>query len=627
MTLDKKEQNLNSKAKFAFVVIIICFCVSIIRLFDIQIVRGEHYRNQGRRLVIRSTPLFPERGHILDRNMENLTYNAADGVANRRIYPHGYLAGQVIGYTGKDNEGLAGIEKRFNSHLRGTEGWQKLDRFSLSGIVEHPQDGHNVVLTIDRKIQYIVDAALREGVGRTGAVRGTAIVSNPATGEILAMSNYPFIDPNNPSQSLDNAKNLAISLVYEPGSIIKPIPALIALEYSIFSPDDLMPDTHLGRRSYFGITITDHTMPVDSKPLTFTQSMAISSNVAFCSLAEKLGRDKMWEYYHSFGIGSRTGVQLPAEERGLLKSAITNQWSNITTIMTSIGYAMQTTPIQLLSVYNTIANKGIKINPYIVKKIVDKDGNIVEDFTPMSYDHSRIGSDQSYLLLKDMLQAVVDSGTGTPAMIENIEIAGKTGTAEKFTAQGYSKTDHFVTFAGFLPTDNPVLSCIVVLDNPKFKYRFAGQSGGPIFRTIIERILANPNLEYSLKIRTKPDKETIVMPSIANTTVQQAREILQNENIRFSVSGRGTHVVNQIPQPGKTISENQTARVILGNPTTTEIGYVPSLIGMSARKAVKTALANEYVPILQGSGIVVEQFPRPGETLESGSKLRIIAKN
>ena len=616
----------NIKIIVLLAVVSFLFIASLFRLLDIQIVNAEKFRVKAKNWYWGSSVLEPIRGTIYDRKGRPFTMTTELNGTDKRTYPLGYHAGQIIGFVGRDGNGQAGIEKSQNRNLKGSMGWKTFDRINSKKKMIVAKDGENIHLTIDNEIQNIVDEELESGVKKYGAIRGTAIVSNPNTGEILAMSSYPFLDPNEKrSKSSANTKNLGISLVYEPGSIFKVIPAIIALEQMVYAPKDQIEHTNNKSYTFMGMKITDHHKT--DRELTFDESLTYSSNIAFCQIGSKVGPKNIWEYALNFGIGSKTNLALPAEENGRLWTYGTRQWMPHTHLSMSIGYNVMTTPIQILSVYNTIANDGLKINPYIIAKTTDAHNKTLSKKEQKPYMFRRIGSESSFLKLKDMLQNVVDSGTAKSAQVEGVEVCGKTGTSEKLTSEGYSNTEHYTTFVGFLPKKNPELSCIVVYDAPDIRYKFASQSSAPTFQKIITRIINNYNTHFSEKIKKSIPKDTINIPDVVGMEKWPALDLLKKEGFKYQIFGDGQIIRRQSPKSGEHIGINKKITLILNNndKEVHEDSEVPNLEGLSVRDAVRLTMKSGYEPFVVGSGIVYKQEPSSGD-FEKGSLIKIYAK-
>ena len=405
---------------------------------------------------------------------------------NKRFYPHGKLAAHLLGRVNIDDIGASGIEYKYNSVLEGKKGEHLILRDAKKReyrfeILKEPEAGKDLILTIDETIQYYAEKELKKAMLKTGASWGTVIISQPSTGEILAMANYPTGDLNNPPPmplSLD--RNKAIHHNFEPGSTFKIITASAALEARKVNLNDSF-DCSKGFIRVAGKTIRDHEL---FGVLSFPEVIIHSSNVGTIQFGQLIGEEIFFKTIRAFGFGQKTGIDLPAEEKGIFRPL--DNWTNISVSSLSIGYEISVTATQMLQAINAIANKGFIISPKVVKKIL----NSPDVATEKPYRRRRIISERTALVLTSILQKVVQRGTGTTARIRGYKVAGKTGTTQKFDPSigGYSSAVHTSSFAGFVPADNPVLSMIVVIDEPKGPYS-GGEVAAPVFREIASLVL------------------------------------------------------------------------------------------------------------------------------------------
>ena len=407
----------------------------------------------------------------------------------KRFYPKGELAAQAVGYVGLDDNGLGGIEYSLDGAIKGKPG-RVLLASDARGRTFHSSEwagtpGKNVVLTLDEKIQYIAEKALAEAVANAHAAGGVAIVQNPNTGEILALANQPTFDPNDVNGSSVAARlDRAVGWVYEPGSTFKLIAVAGALEEKLATPDEMI-DCQGGK-----IVLAGH-MIHDAEPhyvLSLTDMVAESSDVGTIKLAMRLGEDRLYRYIRSFGIGARTGVELPGEERGLLQPP--SRWSRISIGEMSIGQEAAVTPLQMITMYSAIANGGILFQPRIVHDVFTGSHH---DALPPAAGHRAV-SEQTAEMLRKILYAVVDHGSGKAAQLAGYTSAGKTGTAQKVTANGtYNHTLHIGSFIGFAPVTNPAVTILVVIDSPVGAY-YGAEVAAPVFRSIAEQTLGYLNV-------------------------------------------------------------------------------------------------------------------------------------
>lgn len=405
---------------------------------------------------------------------------------SKRFYPAGSLASHVIGFVGVDNEGLDGLEKRHERLLRGRPGEVLMERdpqgrpipAGKSHLVP-PMAGHDLVLTIDREIQYVSEEVLARGVERWRAKGGTVIVMRPSSGEILALANAPTFDPNNFGNVAGEVrKNRAVVDVYEPGSANKVITAAAALESGVVSTRDVIsvPDQYKLANKVFRDA---HSHPTFD--LTFAEVIQQSSNVGTIKVAELIGKDRMYEYLRKFGYGVRTGIDISGESPGILPKSEGWWATSLPTI--SIGQGVAVTPIQMAGVYAAVANAGISVEPKILFATVDPRGDRKE--TPPT-SRRRVIKAETAKTLTEILVGVTQekNGTGKAAAIPGYEVAGKTGTAQKIRKDGLGYSGYVGSFVGFAPAGNPELVVAVILDEPSPYW--GGVTAAPIFKEVME---------------------------------------------------------------------------------------------------------------------------------------------
>jgi cell division protein FtsI (penicillin-binding protein 3) len=421
---------------------------------------------------------------------------------SKRFYPKGELAAQVLGYVGLDDDGLGGVEREFQSKLTGKPGKMLITmdnkRRWLGRVEKQPDPGENVVLTIDEKIQYIVERELARAIDETHAEAGTVIVENPHTGEVLALANWPTFNPNifnkvNP-QAL---KNRSVSDIYEPGSTFKVVTLAAALEEKITNPDEVV-DCQMGSIVVNGLRIHDH-HPYAG--LTVAQILEHSSDVGAIKIALRLGEERFDRYIRAFGFGTQTRIELPGETRGMTKPV--SRWSKVSIGAISMGQEIGVSPVQLASMVSTIANDGLYIAPRIVAGTTAPRSTpqLIAFHPPMG---RRVISPLTAAQMKHMMEGVVLRGTGKKAILDGYSSAGKTGTAQKIDASGkYSHRQHIASFGGFAPVNNPAVTVLVVLDSPAGGYPHdgGGEAAAPVFARIAQQVLAYMNVPHDVELQ------------------------------------------------------------------------------------------------------------------------------
>ena len=419
----------------------------------------------------------------------------------KRFYPNSWLASHVIGFTNVDGVGLEGLETAFDGYISGTSGWSWTVRdakarkiLSRQSRLIPPCDGYNLVLAIDEVIQHIAEKELDYVYKKFKAKGGSVIVMNPHNGDILALANRPTFDPNDFNASpVSSRRNRVVTDMFEPGSVFKIVAASAALEEGKASLDD----TFFCEEGAF--RIANHTLH-DHKPhgeLTFKEVIALSSNIGTVKIAQLLDEKVFFNFIKSFGFGAKTGVDLPGEVDGIARSP--KNWSGTSIAAIPIGQEIAVTPIQLVSAISAIANGGRLMKPRIVLEVQDKAGGVVKSFAPTQI--RRAVSDSTASLMREVLTAVVEEGTGKNARLSEYTSSGKTGTAQKIKpGGGYSHSKFVASFIGFAPAKNPEIAILVCIDEPGPVY-YGGSVAAPAFKKIAEGAL-----RY-LKVR--PDRELV----------------------------------------------------------------------------------------------------------------------
>ncbi len=408
----------------------------------------------------------------------------------RRFYPKGTLLAHVLGFAGIDSQGLEGVENGYDQHLRGSVRQVVLHRDALGRVIipedrQVPQglSGHALHLTIDEGIQYIAEQALERAVRDTQAQGGTIIVMDPSTGEILAWTIRPTFDPNHIQRaSPERWRNRAITDPYEPGSTLKVVLSAAALALNRVQPNTLLYAGD-GEVPIHGTVIHDHET---SGWMTFREAVQQSSNVAFVKMSLALGEESVYRFLRAFGFGEKTGIDLPGESIGILKSP--DQWSRRTLPSLAIGQEIAVTPLQLTTAVAAVANQGWLMRPFLVREISNHQGRIVWNQSPRI--RRRPIDAETAKTVTDLLVNVVENGTGRRAAIPGYRVAGKTGTAQKVDPETgmYSSTKLIGSFVGFVPAEDPKFVVLVMIDEPQGP-AWGGVVAAPVFREVAEQAL------------------------------------------------------------------------------------------------------------------------------------------
>jgi cell division protein FtsI (penicillin-binding protein 3) len=426
-----------------------------------------------------------------------------------RFYPNKTLASQALGFTGLDGYGLEGVEFAYDRYLRGSDNNLTVFKDALGQVFDEKQksngsiDGHNIILTIDRTVQYIAENALAEGVKEYSAQSGMAIVMEPQTGAILAMAHYPFFNPNAYTDfNKELWRNRAITDPFEPGSTMKIFSAAAAIESGNVRAHDIF---YCENGSYkIGRNVVH-----DIKKhgwLSLQQIIKYSSNIGAVKLSEKLGPEKLYLMFRRFGFGDKTGIDSPGETTGSLSHY--QSWTTVDTGSIAFGYGISVSALQLITAVSAIANDGILMKPYFVQAITDESGQPLKQFQPQPI--RRVIKEQTARTIKAIMKTVITSGgTGTNAALENYTVCGKTGTTRKLDESGtYSDSKHIASFVGFTPAEKPQLAILVVIDEPQGQ-NYGGTVAAPVFRRIAQETLNYLNITPENTIKSFATLRTI----------------------------------------------------------------------------------------------------------------------
>ncbi len=489
-----------------------------------------------------------------------------------RYYPQNQLAGQLIGFVGRDSEGLEGLELKYNDYIRGEAGSSVTERDALGrrvlvqgveGLRIPP--GSDVHLTLNTSIQHIAEKELEATVLKYRAKSGVAIVMEPFTGEVLALANYPAFDPNNYSkQSADQRRNRAVTDSFEPGSTFKTILAAAALEEGVVGKEDLF-YCEMGKYPYAGKVIHD-THPHGW--LSFAKILQVSSNIGFTKVAQKLKKDRYYRYIEKFGFGQVTGIDVPGEVPGLLRKP--ESWSAIDLATHAFGQGISATPLQMVTAYAAIANGGFLMRPYVTRRVVSPQGEIVFEIQP--HVVRRVISEKTARSLASILKDVTnEGGTGVMANVDGFEVAGKTGTAQKADPVhgGYAAKKRVASFVGFVPANDPRLVALVLIDEPEVNV-YGGVVAAPAFRNIAQAALRH--------LAVAPQQAALI-PALPSQLEAIVRRVAK-------------------PNSAGTMETNGDA--------------APDFVGLSLREALEKAQTLKLKLRLQGNGYVVKQSPQAG---------------
>lgn len=404
-----------------------------------------------------------------------------------RTYPHGNLLSHIIGFENRDGVGSAGVELEMNRFLKGKGGLRvgekdgrRREMVNRRQVQIDPEDGADVVLTVDQYLQYGVEEALEKAVSLYNAEGAWAVVLDSRTGAVLSMASKPDYDLNTFYEAdPESRRNRSIQVTYEPGSIMKPLVFAAALNEGVMDPSEIIDCEH-GTWFHRRRPLRDY-HPYGE--LSAEDVLKKSSNIGTAKIGLRMSPQTLVGYFNAFGFGSRTGIDLPGEESGISHSP--SQWDGLTHSRISIGHAITVTALQMAVAVNVIANDGRRVQPYLVSEVHTKDGELLYQRRPQTDLRQVIRPEVARRMQKMMARITEDGGTGRRARIEGYKVAGKTGTAEKtLPGGGYSKDKNIASFAGFFPAENPVLTIVVSVDEPKGERRTGGSVAAPVFQEI-----------------------------------------------------------------------------------------------------------------------------------------------
>ncbi len=582
---------------------------------------GESRARIERRVNGRRSPQYV----LLARNLSERQKEVIDGwdvpgliLTERyaRRYNYDEAAAHVLGFVDTDGRGIAGVELQYDEFLRGEDGRRavKRDRLgmlkaSVGGQVVDPHHGESIVLTIDLVRQAILEEELARGVADAGARWGTAVAIDPHTGAILAMASAPTYNPNRASSYRDDVRRLhAITDRMEPGSTFKLVSAVAALEQGVISLSDTI-DTGNGSAVFGGRTMRDTRA---HGRISFEDAIAVSSNVGTASTILKVDDGAFYQYVRNFGFGLPTYVDLPGEVSGTLPNP--RNWNRTSKTSMSIGYAIDATPLQIVTAYAALANGGLLVQPHIVAERRDVTGRTTWT-VPMDSVRRAFDAETARSLIPAFEKAVTE-GTARQAQIEGMKVAGKTGTARKVQDGAYVSGAYRASFVGFFPADEPAVAMIVVMDEPRTSV-YGGTVAAPVFQRTAQRWLATlPEVADHVAPRdTLPDYLPVEVEDFTGKPAAVATARLSARNLQVAWPDEQQAflpVSSQLPAPGERTVPLERTRITLADTRNDRDPQMPDLTGLTAREAMYWLRAMDVDVRIEGSGTVVRQSPQAG---------------
>ncbi len=559
-----------------------------------------------------------------DEEMAKLLKGISFDEDTRRWYLKGAFLSQVLGLTTIDSVGQSGLEQQYETLLKGVPGSLRTEVDARSRLLPDgktsyvaPQAGNTVKLTIDNTVQAVVDKAMRECVEVNNATSVQCIVMDVNTGAILAMSMKPDYDPNDPPRDdLELLQQLMritlISDVYEPGSTFKLLTCSAALDSGAASVNDTFNCT--GTIKVDGDTI--RCWKVSHGHQTLPQALGNSCNPVFVTLALRMGVDTFYKYLRAYGLGVKTGIDLPGESPGILINSKYVKTVDLARI--GFGQSVAVTPLQLITAGCAVVNGGRLMKPYIVKEVLDSEGNVVDRTAPTVVANP-ISADTS-ATMRELLENVVVSGGGRNAYIEGYRIGGKTGTAQVYKDGKIVSNVHIGSFLGFAPIDNPKFAILVTVNEAIVPVDYGSTTAAPFARQILEELLPYFGVEKANpKATAQPD---VVVPDVTGISMAEARKALGALGLRYDTDGQSDTVTAQMPSAGATLKAGGQVMLYTyeSEPVkATDLVCVPDVIGLSIVEASRTLRARELEMQMNGSGLAVRQSPVAGAYAAPGS--------
>ncbi|KGX83758.1 stage V sporulation protein D [Pontibacillus marinus] len=516
----------------------------------------------------------PEGRKLTEEQAETLSQLNLDGVYiakdSKRHYPKGEYLSHVLGFSGIDNQGLMGLELYYDDYLKGEEGYlsffadakgRKMPK--LADVYQPPKDGYNLKLTIDDRVQTIIERELDNAQAKYNPDGALAIAMDPDTGEILAMSSRPTFHPEN-YQHVDQEvynRNLPVWSTYEPGSTFKIITLAATLEEGLVDLyDDHFHDS--GSIKVDGATLHCWKRGGHGSQ-SYLEVVQNSCNPGFVTMGERLGKEKLFTYIRDFGFGQKTGIDLQGEGKGILFKE--SQVGPVELATTAFGQGVSVTPIQQVTAVAAAVNGGYLYQPYIAKEWIDPaSGEVVEKSEPQMKE--RVISAETSKKIREALESVVAKGTGRGAYVEGYRVGGKTGTAQKVGEDGrYMSNNHIVSFIGFAPADDPELVVYIAIDNPKNTVQFGGVVAAPIVGNMMGDSLRAIGVEKRTDGLEKdiqwPDLPRVEVPDLIGLEKKDLTKYLVNLSIE--TSGEGKYIVDQAPKAGIKVEQGSKIRLFL----------------------------------------------------------------
>ena len=543
-----------------------------------------------------------------------------------RFYPGGDSLSHVLGLTNIDGQGQSGLEQQYDAYLAGTPGRIVTEVDAKSRALPDGKSefipaerGADIKLTINGAVQAICERAMRECLAVNNARRVMALAMEPDTGRILAVAIQPSMDLNDPPRGeldalQDGMRIQAISDVYEPGSTFKVITAAAALDTGVTNPSEGFYCS--GSIIVDGDRIRCWKNSHGSE--TMREALMNSCNPVFTELALRVGTDRLYQYFSAFGLGRKTGVDLPGESAGLL---IARKYvKNVDLARIGFGQSVTVTPLQMLTAVSAIVNGGNLMRPYLVEDVIDADGTVLKHTDPQVAAHPI--SAETSATMRELMEAVVADGGGRNAQAAGYRVGGKTGTAQVYKNGRVSHDVHIGSFVGFAPVDDPTIAVLVIVDEAQVAVDYGGTTAAPFAGQILAESLQAMGVEPT----ESTERETVAVPSLKGLTTAEAAKLLKEAGLRYVTDGEEQYVLDQLPAEGAQVYRDSLVMLYVSQnppPQAEEFVAVPDVTGMSIAEANRLLTSRHLSLTIKGSGLAREQSPQAGTFVSPGETIQV----
>ncbi|WP_459954191.1 penicillin-binding transpeptidase domain-containing protein [Paenibacillus pini] len=578
---------------------------------------SREVRNEGLKVDEATKNKVKEFSDTLTKQLKkNNRKKAADsGISfltqSKRYYPKGQLAAHVLGFVDREGKAIMGLESKLDKELKGTPGKINYQSDGSGDKLPNPKEtlepavnGNNYKLTIDDTIQYYIEDAMKEAYDLYKPISMTVIAADPKNMEILGLANLPTFDPNTFWESEDAFSNFAVRAIYEPGSTFKIVTLAGTIQEKLFNPTA----TYMSGRVLVKGTRSTYLHDINRSgwgPITYLEGVKRSSNVAFVKMGEMLGKDKLAKYIDDFGFGAKTGIELPGEITGMITLK-----NPVQTATASYGHGVTVTPIQQLAAISAIANGGKLLKPHIIKEMIDPNTGKTQNMSEPDMVRQVISPAAAKETSSYLEQVVSDQvhGTGRNAYIDGYRVAGKTGTAIKYTNGLPDKSRSVVSFIGFAPVNDPKIAMIIIMDEPDLPSVGGGTVAAPVFKKVVSQTLQYMGVP---KTATKEESEGTKQvetraqaPDLVNKGLKEAQTQLLDAGIAYENLGKGTKVMKQFPSKSTFMAPGQQIYLLTETDGKMEI---PDLTGASLRDAMDILTLMNATVTVEGEGFVSSQ--------------------